>query len=148
MSGNAYRDHCGYWDDRNPHLSIESQINQPDDTTNVVALSSEDIIGPVFFDGTVTGSNHLEMFRDVVVSQLRTEAKSNQVCFQLDGAPPHYAQTVREYFDQAFLQLWFGRRRSIKWPPRLPDLTPKDFFFGGVVKNKVYERNSHTVNEE
>ena len=22
-----------------------------------------------------------------------------------------------------------------------------DFFFGGVVKNKVYERNPHTVNE-
>ena len=42
---------------------------------------------------------------------------------------------------------WIGRRGSIDWPPRSPDLTPMDFFFVGVVKNKVYERKPQTVDE-
>ena len=35
----------------------------------------------------------------------------------------------------------------MEWPPRSPDLTPMDFFFWGVVKNKVYEKNPKTVHE-
>ena len=62
-----------------------------------------------------------------------------------DGTPPHYARTVRQHLHQAFPQRWFGRRGSIEWPSRSPELTPMDFFSGGVVKNKVYERNSHIV---
>jgi hypothetical protein len=32
-----------------------------------------------------------------------------------------------------------GRSGSIAWPPRLPDLTPLDFFLWGYVKNLVYQ---------
>ena len=48
---------------------------------------------------------------------------------------------------KVFPQHWFGRRGSIEWPPRLPDLTTMISCFGGVVKNKVYEKNPKTVNE-
>jgi hypothetical protein len=34
---------------------------------------------------------------------------------------------------------WIGRGGSITWPPRLPDLTPLDFFLWGYVKNIVYQ---------
>jgi hypothetical protein len=146
LSGHVNRHNCVYWTDKNPHLTIESQLNQPGVTT-WGALSSEGVIGPVFFDGTVTGDNYLEMLRDVVVPQLRTKANFDELYFQQDGAPPHYAKTVREYLHQVFPQHWFGRRGCIEWPPRSPDMTPMDFFFWGVVKNKVYERNPHTVNE-
>ena len=55
---------------------------------------------------------------------------------------------VRDYLNQTFPQRWFRRRRgSIEWPSRSPDLTSMDFFFCGVVKNKFYERNPHTVDE-
>ena len=135
-----------YWSDKNPHLTIESQLNQSGVTT-WRALSSEGVIGPVFFDGTVTGNNYLEMLRVMVIPQLRIKANFDELYFQQGGASPHYARTVREYLHQAFPQHWFGRRGSIKWPPRSPDLTPMAFFFWGVVKNRVYERNPHTMNE-
>ena len=45
---------------------------------------------------------------------------------------------------EAALENWKCR---IDWPPRSPDLTPMDFFFWGVVKNKVYERKPQTVDE-
>jgi hypothetical protein len=53
----------------------------------------------------------------------------------------------KDYLNQTFSQRWFGRRGSIEWPPRSPELTPMDFIFWGVVKNKVGERNPHTVDE-
>ena len=89
---------------------------------------------------------HLEILRDVVVQQLRTKANFDELHFQQDGAPPRYARTVREYLHQTIPQRWVGRRGSIEWPPRSPELTPMSFF-GGVVKNKVHERNPLTVNE-
>ena len=91
--------------------------------------------------------NYLEMLRDVVVPQLRTRANFAELFFQQDGAPPHYALAVRDSLNQTFPQRLFGRRGSIEWPSHSPDLTPMDFFFWGVVKNKVYERNPHTVDE-
>ena len=95
------RHNCVYWTNKNPHLTIESQMNQLSVTT-WRALSSEVVIGPVFFDGTVPGDNYLKMLPDVVVSQLRTKAKFDEMCFQQDKAPPHYVRRVKEYLDQAF----------------------------------------------
>ena len=115
-----------------------SQPNQPG-VTVWGALSSKGVVGPVFFDGTVDGSNYIEMLRDLVVPQFRIRAKFAELFFQQDGAPPHYALAVRDYLNQTFPQRWFGRRGSIEWPPLSPDLIPMDFFFWGVVKNKAYE---------
>ena len=43
-----------YWADENPHFTIMSQLNQPG-VTVWGALSSEGVVGPVFFEGTVDG---------------------------------------------------------------------------------------------
>ena len=95
----------------------------------------------------MNGVNYLEILREVVVPQLQTKSNFDEFFFQKDGALPHYALRVRDYLNEVFPQRWFGRRGSIKWPPRSPDLTPMDFFEGGVVKNKVYEKDPKTVNE-
>ena len=84
--------------------------------------------------------NDLEMLRKVVVPQLQTKPNFDELFFQLDGALPHYAFRVRDYLIEVFSQRWFGRS-SIKWPPSSHGLTPIDFFFLGVIKNKVYEKN-------
>ena len=70
----------------------------------------------------------LEMFREEVVPQLQMKPIFDELFFQQDGAPPHYALRVRGYLNGVFPQRWFGRRGSIEWPPRSPDLTPMDFF--------------------
>ena len=35
----------------------------------------------------------------------------------------------------------------MEWPPRSPDLTPVDFFLWGVVKDKVFSRKPHIVDD-
>lgn len=47
---------------------------------------------------------------------------------------------------KTFPQRWFAKRENIEWPPCSLDLTPTDFFFYDV-KNGVYERNHHKMDE-
>ncbi|CAF1432800.1 unnamed protein product, partial [Rotaria sordida] len=65
--------------------------------------------------------------------------------WQQDGAPPHYGQIVRDYLDDTFLQ-WIGRRGTVEWPPRSPDLTPCDFSQWGMIKDRVYAQQPRDVN--
>ena len=83
----------------------------------------------------------------MVVPQLYSKSNFHELFFQQDGEPPHFALRVRDYLNEVFPQRWFGKRGSIKWSPRSPDPTPMDFFLGGVIKNKVYEKNPKTINE-
>ena len=64
--------------------------------------------------------------------------------WQQDGAPPHYGQAVRDYLDDTFLE-WIGRRGTVEWPPRSPDLTPCDFSLWGVIKDHVYAQKPRNV---
>lgn len=133
------RHNCVYWPEENPHLTIRSQLKQLG-VTVWGALSSEGVPGPVFFDGTVDGNSYLNMLRDVIVPQLGTRANFAELYFHQGEATPHYALLVRNYLDNIFPLHWIGRQGSIDRPPRSLDLTPLDFFFWGIVKNKFYER--------
>ena len=81
------------------------------------------------------------------VPQLRTRANFSELYFQQDGATPYNALLVRNYLDKISPLHWIGRRGSIVWPSRSPDLTPMDFFLWGVMKNKVYDRKRQTVDQ-
>ena len=50
----------------------------------------------MFFDGTVTSDNYLEIITNQVVSQLQQQFYSNDFYFQKDGASPHYSREVRK----------------------------------------------------
>ena len=102
-------------------------------------------MGPVCFDEPVNGPRYLEMLTEVVVPQLQARPDYAELLFQQDGAPLHYSLAVHQYLDQAIPHHWIGRWGSIEWPPRSPDLTPMDFFFWGILKDKVYARKSVTV---
>ena len=97
--------------------------------------------------GGFNGANYLEMLQTYAVPQLRHVwgADFNEVYFMQDGAPPHYSLQVRAFLDATFPRRWIGRRGSIEWSPRSPDLTPMDFFLWGVVKQKVYEKKPENV---
>ena len=87
------------------------------------------------------------MLREVAVPQRHTKLNFHKLFFQQDGAPPDHASRVRDYLNEVFPQGWLGKRGRIEWQRRSPDLTPMDFVFGVVVKNKVYEKNPKTINE-
>ena len=66
--------------------------------------------------------------------------------WQQDGAPAHYSTVVREFLDDNF-SIWIGRRGTIDWPPRSPDLTPCDFSLWGIIKDRVYAQCPRNINQ-
>jgi hypothetical protein len=61
------------------------------------AISARHIFGPYFFEGSVNQHTYLTMLRDWLVPQLEHMNLIGKVWFQQDGAPVHYAISVREY---------------------------------------------------
>jgi hypothetical protein len=66
------------------------------------------VTGLYFFaKHTVTSHNYLNVLELFVVTQTDVD----NVIFQQDDAPVHYANTVMEYLDETFPRRWFGRGR-------------------------------------
>ena len=58
---------------------------------------------------------------------------------KIKWVPPHFANFVRTFLDEEFLERWIGRGSPyITWPARSSDLTPPDFSLWGFVKDQVY----------
>jgi len=84
------------------------------------------------------------MLKNYIMPQLEEQPTFQTMIWQQDGAPPHYGQAVRDYLDDTFSE-WIGRRGTVEWPPRSPDLTPCDFSLWGVIKDHVYAQKPRNV---
>ena len=76
LSGHVNRHNCVYWSDRNPHFTITSQLNQPGIIV-WAGISSDGIVGPQFFDGTVTGERYLDKLKNFIIPALRQRPDFN-----------------------------------------------------------------------
>ncbi|CAF1503241.1 unnamed protein product [Adineta ricciae] len=144
INGRVNRHNCVYWSDSNPHLIIEEELNVPR-VAVWGGIWSDGVINPYFFDSNVTSQNYLEMLKHTIVSQLQTHPTFPTMICQQDGAPPHYGKVVRDFLDNTFVE-WIGRRETVEWPPRSPDLTPCDFSLWGIVKDRVYTEKPRNIN--
>ena len=55
--------------------------------------------------------------------------------------------TLMDYLDHTFPGRWIGRSGPLPWPPHSPDLTPRDFWLWGMVKQRVYSRKIRDIND-
>lgn len=141
LNGTVNRQNCRYWSNQNPHWMMESQTQRPQKLNVWAAIINNQIIGPYFFEATLTGAAYLEFLELDLIPELarRFPNQQNQrLFFQQDGAPPHFLRAVRDFLNTVFPNRWIGRRGAIEWPPRSPDLTPLDYFLWGYLKSKVY----------
>lgn len=65
------------------------------------------------------------------------EIPKENLWYQKGGALSILVLGVRRNVDDAFPNEWIGRRGTIEWPPRSPDINTLEFFFGGNVKNVI-----------
>jgi hypothetical protein len=101
------------------------------------AVSARRIVEPVFFKRTI----NFERYVQVVLRQfftVLTEEGKLYGWFQQDSATAHIA-----HMSMQAMSIVFGDRiiSSGIWPACSPDLNPCDFFFGGCLKDKVYNSN-------
>ena len=85
------------------------------------------VLGPFFFNETVTGEVYLKLLQNDLMPQLERISEGKPLWCMHDGAPPHYATIVRNWLNDNF-ETWIGRRGTVEWAPRSPNLTPMDFY--------------------
>lgn len=139
LNGLVNRHNCRYWAESDPHVMREFHTQRPQKLNVWCGILGDHIVGPFFIDGNLNSESYLELLREAVDPQItqileNDEAFSeNLLAFQQDGAPPHFAATVRQFLNDTFPGRWIGRRGPMmEWPPRSPDMTPLDFFCGDI----------------
>lgn len=134
------RNNTRYWAIENPHIMRQGRFQERFGFNVWLGVLGDHIIGPIIFDGTLTGPRYLEFLQNIIVPQINQIPNTNidEVYFQQDGAGPHNAIIVRDYLNQLFPDRWIGTHGPVRWPARSPDLTPLDFFIWAHLKNRVY----------
>lgn len=153
LNGHVNRQNCRYWAAENPHWMRELHTQRPQKTNVWAGIIRDRIVGPFFFDDTINGARYLHFLQHELMpvichlfpNPLNPNLTDERLWFQQDGAPPHYAAIVRQYLDRIFPGRWIGRRGTIEWPARSPDLTPLDFFLWGHLKSKVYIQKPNNI---
>ena len=110
-------------------------------------LSTRGLIGPFFFEGTVTGETYLEILGSSILAAIRALYENSDVFYQQDGAFPHYHRDVRAFLVENLEGHLIGRRGTFGFPPRSPDLTPLDFYLWPSLKYVVYRRKPAMLGE-
>lgn len=133
------------WSDTNPHWMAVSHTQFPKKLNVWAGICRGRIVGPFFLPKTLTGEAYLNLLVNSIGPSLADIAGDEPIWFQHDGAPPHFAGSVRDFLDVSFPGTWIGRRGPQEWPPRSPDLSTLDFFFWGYLKSKVYNNRPQNL---
>ena len=142
LSGYMNSQNSRAWSTVNPHALFQKPLH--DQKVGVwCALSRGRIIGPIFFENTITSKRYIHNILEPFFNQL-TEQEKQQGWFQKDGATAHTASVSMAAVGEVF-----GDRVIFRglWPPRSPDLTPPDFYLWGKLKGSVYADNPRTTDE-
>lgn len=99
-------------------------------------ISTLGILGPFFFDWTVTDV-YLNILQESVGPCIKELFGDEEIYFRQGGTPPHNHRDVRAYLDTTLLNRWIGRR-GVWFPSHFPELTPMVFFLWVYLKDMVY----------
>ncbi|XP_025416804.1 uncharacterized protein LOC112688013, partial [Sipha flava] len=97
-----------YWSDSNTFWTNDTHFQHVWGTNVWCGLVGGKLLGPYFYDGTLTGiryldflSNQLSIFMEDIPLNIRAH-----LFFQQDGAPAHNALIVHKYLEQAINHRW------------------------------------------
>jgi len=127
-----------------PNIHVDKAVNLPG-LSVWCGVSSMGVVGPFFLEGTVTGAAYLNILQTSTVPAVRQLFVAEDMWYQQDRAPPHYHRDVRAYLGNALPERWIGRRGSVEYPPRSPDLTPPESFLWDYLKDAVYSTKPATL---
>ena len=95
-------------------------------------MTDDVLIGPVILDDCMKGQNYPHFLQNELPKQLQDVPLAARIAmyFQHAGALSHYTRHVMQHLNDTFPNRWIGRGCTINWPPRSPNFTPLDFFYG------------------
>lgn len=148
MDGTVNTQNTRFWSENQPEGNVfEKSIRRDKLSLWAGVCGNGRIIGPFFYEGTLTGIKYEEMIDNRILPSIR-EAYGDvrrDIWFMQDGAPAHRGLNVRNKLREVFGNRVLGLGFCQEWPPRSPDLTPCDFFLWGCIKNHVYSSPPATL---
>jgi hypothetical protein len=129
---------------QNPHLFEVAQ--HPPHLMMWAGVISELIIGPYYFDESVTGKSYVELLSYWLIPEHDNVGLLNSVILQQDGAPAHYAAEVRAFQSNQF-PLWTGCHGPLIRPPRSTELTKCENWLWSFVKEQLNTIFMHSATE-
>ena len=107
LNGTVNQHNAITWATQNPHVYIERDTQKKAGVMLWVGLIKDNIIGPFFFDSSVTGDVYLRSVWPALRALMGDEI--NLVYFQQDGASAYYSKVARRWLDHTFKERWIGR---------------------------------------
>jgi len=144
IGGFVNRHNCHYWAAHDSEVTVEKMQNRLK-VTVWCGVTATRVIGPYLLRDTMNAERYLQMLEDYVWPIVSGWENIDELVFMDDGAPPHFALSVRAWLDQKFPGRWLERREPHEWPARSPDLTPCDFFLWGWAKEELYRAKLRTM---
>lgn len=148
--GGPNRQNTRHWSQTNTHEIIETKDQRKYSINVWCGLVDDQLLGPHFLDGTLTGDKYLyflkHKFRQMV-RNLPHHMDRKKLIFHQDGAPAHTSKLVKRWLSKEFGDRIIQVNRHVNpeegplpyWPPRSPDTTPLDFYLWGYLKNIIYK---------
>lgn len=151
--GKFNRKNTHIWSTENPREVAETNQQRRFSVNVWCGLLGGTIIGPYFYEGTLTADRYLEFLRETLpelLEDIPLRARNN-IIYQHDGAPPHNRRDVSDFLNNHY-NIWMGNKANrdmgqIVCPARSADLTPLDFWLWGQIKNDVYSVRINTPEE-
>jgi hypothetical protein len=117
------------WSAENPHWFAEEDLH-PVKVTVWIGISVRGIVGPFFWERDadfpnergITARWYRQFLENQVIPELQTWDNFDEIVFQHDGAPPHWARIVRGVLNQEFPGkssddlLTIKHFRALDWP--------------------------------
>lgn len=103
-----------YWCQQNSHEYRVEHTQRPLKFNVWGGILGSRNIGPFFIEGNLNGEKCLNLLQDSIVPAMVDAAEDqnidfDDVYFQQDGAPAHFARDVRDFLDDTFPDRWIGR---------------------------------------
>ena len=121
-----------HWSKTRPSR-VQQQPLQPSRVHVWCEMTQSFVVGPYFFDESVTSESYIEMLETFLYPELQRRRLIRRVIFQQDGAPAHTSANAIEWLNRKFRERVISRRCQLAWPARSPDLTPPDFCLWGNI---------------
>ena len=136
LNGSVNLHNAFIYAEENPHAVTVKPLKSASITCWAMISPHHGIIYHVQHE-TMNGERYRAILVEKVVPLLSQRRNRHQI-YQQDGAPAHFASSVRALLDDKLTDRWIGRGGPIQWPPRSPDLAVNDFWLWGYIRDKLY----------
>ena len=100
VDGRVNKQNCRILACENPRICHEQPLHS-EKVVVWIALSHRGVLGPFFFDASVTGESYLTMLQSFLWPRVADLPEIEQLRLMQDGAPPHFARSVRQWLVHA-----------------------------------------------